>query len=363
MTGKKWFQTFLSISLAVMILLGGMVFVLDPFFHYRAPNSRIYYKLYDQRSQNDGITRFFDYDAIVTGTSMAENFRASDFDRLFGTNCIKVTYAGATFKEINDNLKVAYDSGHQVKYVLRPIDYTLLTRGKDELRTDMGEYPVWLTNDNPFDDVKYLLNRDVIINYALPCLLNLVKGQQGGHTSFDEYSFNGDYDYSRESVLSGRKEFLAPEVVNPLTDEELETLRANMEQNVISIAREHPETTFLCFLPPYSMAYWGSIREDGDLDRMLALVEEATRLMMECDNIHVYSFNLETNVTENLDLYRDAGHYNPDINAWILETIAECEKGGGGNELYRLTGDNYNEHYRRLGEQLKGYDYNSLIQG
>ena len=360
MSGKKWFNAFLIISLALMVLVGGMVFVIDPFFVYRAPNPKIYYKLYDQRSQNNGITKFFDYDAIITGTSMAENFKASDFDNSFGTHAAKVTYAGATFKEINDNLKVAYESGHEVKYILRPIDYTLLTKDKDEMRTDMGEYPVWLTNDNPFDDVKYLLNRDVILSYAVPCLLNLIKGRQGGYTSFDEYSYNGDYNYSKAEVLAGRERFDEPSEVNPVDEEELSRLRENFEQNVISIAKEHPETEFFCFLPPYSMAYWGGVKEDGDLDKMLVYTKEATALMLQCDNIHVYSFNLETSVTENLDLYRDSGHYNPDINQWIITRIAEGEE-AQGESPYRLTLENYEEHYEKLTQLLKEYDYNQLF--
>jgi hypothetical protein len=365
MSSKKWFKGFLILLLAALVLTAGVVAFVDPFFHYGAPKDYFYYKLYDQRSQNDGITRNFSYDAIITGTSMAENFKASLFDECFGTDSIKVTYAGATYKEIDSNLRRSYESGHDPKYVFRVLDYSLLIKDKDEMRIDMGEYPTWLTNRNPFDDVKYLLNRDVILSYTLPVLLNYVLGGKGGHTSFDEYSYNGDInEYGREIVFYQNIEFNDPEVVNSLTEEELLMVSENVEQNVVSLAREHPETTFIYFFPPYSMAYWGQVRTEGNLTKQVECVEKATELMLECDNIHVYSFAFEEDVTSDLELYKDVAHYRPEINDLIMSKISELEK--TGNEMdeagvrLRLTKDNYKEFYKTLLEYLENYDYKSL---
>ena len=47
--------------------------------------------------------KHFDYDAIITGTSMTENFLSSEFDSLFGVNSVKTTFSGASYKEINQN--------------------------------------------------------------------------------------------------------------------------------------------------------------------------------------------------------------------------------------------------------------------
>ena len=371
MNGKKWFYAFLTISLGLMLLIGGTVFAVDPFFHYRAPNSRLFYWIYDQRSQNDGITKHFDYDAIITGTSMAENFRASQMDELFDVNTIKVCYSGATNKELNDNLEVAYNSGHSVKYVLRTIDYTMLATDKDEMRTDMGEFPVWLTNDNPFDDVKYLLNRDVVINYTLPCLWRFVTGTPGGYTSFDDYSYTGnDNTFGAREALGGRISFEEPAEIIPATDEEMELLKGNVQKNVVALAKEHPETTFLYFYPPYSLAYWGGVKEDGEIGKYMAFIKATTELMLECDNIHIYGFDWETGITGDLSNYRDAGHYSPEINAWIMDTIAGEEKlegtenvadGESAGASHRLTRENYQEYIEEFENYLEGYDYSTLL--
>lgn len=369
MSAKKWFNAIMIMTVLTLLLIGGLVFFVDPFFHYRAPNPSFYYELYDQRSQNDGITKHFDYDAIITGTSMSENFRASQLNEGLGVNAIKVTYSGATYKEINDDLAVSYKSGHSPRYVLRPIDYSLLVRDKDELREDMGEYPDWITNDNPIDDVKYLLNKDVLLRYALPALFSYFEGKEPGHTSFDDYSYtDGDNKYGKDYVLMGKKSFKEPDTItNPAgLSKELEMLDANIEQNVVALARKHPETTFLYFFPPYSMVYWGNLREEGSLDAMLAYKEAAIKQMLECDNIHIYSFTTHTDITTDLSKYRDQAHYNAGVNSFIMDTIIKYENGyvntGMLADSDRITKENVSEYLTTEKALLNGYDYNSLIK-
>ena len=100
------YRRFVSIVFFVVLLgivsAASMVVYIDPYFHYHKPNPEFYYNLKSQRYQNDGILKHFDYDAIITGTSMTENFKSSEFDSLYSVNSIKVSYSGGSFKEIND---------------------------------------------------------------------------------------------------------------------------------------------------------------------------------------------------------------------------------------------------------------------
>ncbi len=365
MTAKKWFFSCLIMTVTILAIIGTMVFVVDPFFHYRAPNKNLFYRLYDQRSQNDGITKHFDYDAIITGTSMAENFKASQFEERFGLKTIKVVYSGATYKETNDNLIVSFESGHDPKYVLKPLDYSLLVKDKDELRLDMGEYPEWLYNDNPFDDVKYLLNKDVVLKYAMRSVLWYLQGYEGGYTDFDNYSRTAeDNTYGKDCVLAGRKKFQKPDEIISATDEEMDMLYGNIEQNVVSIAREHPETTFIYFFPPYSMAYFGELYENGELEKMIGFKEAAIDKMLECDNIHIYSFTLHDEITADLDRYRDVAHYDSEVNENIIDWIYEIESGASVDDLGimdRITEDNKDEYFGAEEEFLLNFDYNKLV--
>lgn len=355
MKAKTWLRAFLILILAFLTAVGGLVVCLDPFFHYHAPLDGWYYELGDQRSQNDGITRHFSYNAVITGTSMSENFRTSEFDALFGTNSVKLPYPGATFKEINDNLKVAFATHDDIRFVLRPLDYSHITEDKDAMREDMGEYPTYLYDQNLLNDVKYLYNRDVFFYYLLPMLEKKLRGKAGGMTSFDEYGASFQDTCGKEQALEGITSFSVATEQSSLSDEEISELKENMEQNVISLAKEHPETTFLYFFPPYSAVWWGSLKEEGTLLKQIQAERLAAQMMLEeTDNIEVYSFNLNTDLVFNLDNYKDAGHYGPQVNSQILNWIADGEG--------RITGDNLEEYIQKETELYLNYDYNRLLE-
>ena len=129
--------------------------IVAPFFHYHQQLPGLFYILSRERYQNDGILKHFDYDAIITGTSMRENFKTSEFDKLFKANSIKVPFSGATFKEMNDNIKTAYRTNHQVKYVVRSLDTYKFLSDKNNMRNDLEFYPEYLYNDDYLDDFKY----------------------------------------------------------------------------------------------------------------------------------------------------------------------------------------------------------------
>ena len=80
---KKYFGIFIAVFLSIMIILPGAVAIVDPYFVYHSPLKELYYELDNDRYQNNGIAARFDYDAVITGTSLTENFKCSEFDSLY----------------------------------------------------------------------------------------------------------------------------------------------------------------------------------------------------------------------------------------------------------------------------------------
>ena len=354
MTTKKWFWTLFIIIFSVLVLMAGMVAYLDPFFHYHAPREGFYYTLDNERSQNDGITRHFNYDAIITGTSMTENFKASEFDSLFQANAIKVCYSGAMYKEINDNLTNGF-AGHQIRYVLRCIDDSYLTSDKDASRTDLGSYPTYLYNQSIWDDTKYLLNRDVIFGYCIPMLFGRLEGKAGGITSFDTYAnWMHGVTFGRDAVMSGVGQMQENVQQIPISEAEQAAERANIAQNVTALAKKHPETAFYYYFPPYSVALWGSLYSEGTAVQQIEEEKIAIEMMLQCDNIKIFSFSDNPELTANLDNYRDARHYGEWVNSAILKWMAQ----GTG----QLTKDNYKSYLQKLSDIYLHYDYVALQQ-
>lgn len=163
---KIWIISTLFFSISAFIMFATITIYIDPLFHYHKPLEKYKYPINNERYQNDGITKNFEYESIITGTSMTENFKKSEADKIFGSDFIKVPFAGGHYKEINDNLKRAYNSGKNIKYIIRCLDYSHLVEGKDTYREDI-EYPFYLYNSNLFDDVNYVLNKSILFEQTL----------------------------------------------------------------------------------------------------------------------------------------------------------------------------------------------------
>lgn len=357
MNYKKIVKIFLVQVLLVLVVSSLLVIYVDPFFHYRKPNVNLFYKLDagKERYQNDGIIKHFIYDTMIIGTSMTENFKASECDYIFHANTIKVPFSGGTYKEINDNIATAYRTKHQLKNVIRSLDWSLhLVEDRNTMRNDLGAYPWYLYNDKLNDDIAYFINKDAIKISAKIIKETLLKNRKG-ITGFDEYAnWNADYKFGEKAVLKGRAAYYVSNKIRSFNSADEEILKGNIEQNVISLARQHPETTFYYFFPPYSIAYWGELKEKGELEYTFNAEKMAIEMILTCPNIKLYSFNLKTDVTTNLDNYKDATHYGEWINSDILKWMK--------NEDGLLTKENYLTYLQAERDFYSQFDYDSLLK-
>ena len=338
-----------------VIILGHTV---DPYFHYHKPlTDKYYYELSNQRSQNDGIVKHFDYDSMLIGTSMTVNFKASEAEELFGGSFIKVPFFGGSYKEINECISTAIKHNPNLKLVIRGLDMGYFTSDKDAMRSDLGEFPTYLYDNNPFNDVKYLLNKDVQFGISYNMISDSRKADAPvGITPFDDYSWSYDDEtYGADAVFSSISDSLSDATgeISKLTEKEQKTIRANITQNVSSLAEEHPDITFIYFFPPYSMAYWMTLKENGNLEKQLDAERIVIEQLLQCNNIKLFSFNTHTEITANLDNYFESTHYGSWINSQILQLIAK--KDG------LITATNYEEYLAQERELLTTYNYSELF--
>ena len=105
-------------------------------------------------------------DSIVIGTSVTANFRASWFDEAFSCKTAKFTFPGGNFGEFIKALDMAYED-HEIQRVFWGLDTNLLTAFPQESTELLPDY---LYNDNPWDDVEYLYNKDVLFRQIVSML-------------------------------------------------------------------------------------------------------------------------------------------------------------------------------------------------
>ena len=358
LTSKKWLVLFTICTAALLAAVTSVTVIADPFFHYHAPyTDRFYYSLDNERSQNDGIMRHFTYDSLITGTSMTQNFKTSEAEGLFGGTFVKLPYAGASYKELNEGIETAIAYNPEIKTVIRSVDPTDFLTHKDVMRIDMGDYPEYLYNDFLFDDVQYVWNREILFWRSYQLFRRAKAGNAPGIDSFDTYSRWQDmYEgkFGAAYALMGRTAFMAPQETVPFTEEDAAILRENIEQNVISICKAHPDVTFYYFFPPYSVVWWGDMMERGELERRFEAEEAALEMLLNAgDNVRVYSFNNFADITTNPDNYMDSMHYGEGINSRMLYYMHE--------DIGRITNETlqtYLEEERRLYET---FDYRSRV--
>lgn len=344
---KTWSILCLVLLLALLLAAGGLTALIDPFFHYHAPLETMEYPLNNQRYQNDGIVRHFDYDALITGTSMTENFKTSEFDALFGTTSVKVSYSGGTFPELTDNLRRALEANPNIRTVLMCIDEWFLFSGREMIQAS-GDYPTYLYDDDPFNDVQYLLNKEIFCTDTLGVLEYTAAGNTTTH--FDDYG-SWVFPYDREVVLSNYQR-LEPEAPSSFTPEHAAALTETAEV-LLTLADSYPDTEFIFYFPPYSILNWDNNNQKGILQRYIEGFRMASDLLLGKENIRLFSFCTDFDTVTNLDNYRDIVHHSNDINSLLLRRFAAGE--------YELTADNAAAHWDAVEDFYGNYDYDGIF--
>ena len=113
-----------------------------------------------------------------------------------------------------------------------------------------------------------------------------------------------------------------------------------------------PVRTFYYFFPPYSAVWWGKLLADGTIYRQHEAETIVIEQILPYSNIKLFSFNNLTDITTDINHYKDSLHYGSWINSLMLAYMhaGKCQ----------LTYDNYKEY---LEDELKYYlcfDYTSL---
>ena len=350
---KKDFFRLCACLLGCMVVFAAWIAVTDPFHHYHVPWFGMPTILEDVVYQTPGNATNFEYNSAIVGTSMTENFRVSWFNEEMGWDTMKLCYAGAACNDINAILQCVYDGNRNVEHIFMDLNDYQLASPADVRYVDRPEY---LYTENPLDDYRYLYNRDVFVK-GINLVFAAVRGEESNIET--AYTWEDENLFGKEKVLEASrltKEKLlddkekTPEVKAFEKQEALKNCHENLNQ-IIPFIKEHPETEYIIFFPPYSMIYWEQIVLEGELEEKLALYTYAIEQLLPYDNVKIYYFQGEDFI-ENLDEYRDATHHKPKYNRYVFDCIKEDKN--------RLTAQNYKNEIEKVYMKTKDYDYEFL---
>lgn len=316
---KKWVISTISVILILFVFVGALVVFVDPFFQYHAPLENFPYLVDNQLSQNPGMAKHMEYDSVILGSSMTVNFNTHWFEELLGVKALKLNYSGAYPKDQANIMDIIFDSGHDVRAVFLGVDVTTYTGGVEETKYPI---PAYLYDDNYLNDVQYLWNKDVVLNYILrpladPDKTDLATVYQSWWT--DEY-YNIQWVMHNYVPAEAVAEEASPEAY-------IESTERNLRTNLCPYIEQNPDTTFYIFFPPYSILYWNDVIRENRLEATMAEYAHIAETLLSYDNVRIFYFPNQEEIVTDLNHYADYTHYHRDINRYMTECFADgaCE--------------------------------------
>lgn len=316
---QKWILTTMLSILAALVMSAALVVFVDPFFQYHAPLEDFPYLVDNQLTQNPGMARHMDYDSVILGSSMTVNFNTHWFEELMGLKAVKLNYSGAYPRDQANIMDIIFESGHEVKAVFLGVDVMTYTGGVEETKYPI---PAYLYDDTYFNDISYLLNKDVLLNYVLrpladPDKTDLATVYQSWWT--DEY-------YNIQWVMHN---YVPPAEVEKETpaDAFLESTDKNLRVNLCPYIERNPDTTFYIFFPPYSILYWNDVMRENHLEATVREYGYIAETLLAYDNVRVFYFPNREEIVTDLNNYADYTHYHARFNRFMTECFADgtCE--------------------------------------
>ena len=343
---KRFWLTLASVVVLGLAAVIGITAYIDPFFHYHVPLQWFPYVVDDQVDMNPGLARHMDYDSVLLGSSMTVSFDTSWFDEEMGLKTQKLSYNGAYPKDQSNIMEIIFDSkGSSVKQVFLGIDELNYSCDVEQTKYPITDY---LYDRNPFNDIKYLLNKDVFLDYVLRPVVD-TKDKSDWNNIYKMWWQPMHYNLANVRLYYTPAEEVADETP---AEEYIKGIEANLDTNIIPYIEAHPETKFTIFYPPYSILYWYDAKRQSQIDTIVKKYDYMTRRLLAYDNVEVYFFQNREDIITNFDNYADYTHYSPEICHFIVQSFSE--------EKYRVTEANLEDELKVLSDLAHNYDYESI---
>ena len=160
MTSRQFLKRFFIGSSSLLLLCIAVVVIFDPFFQYHKALPGLKAVLADKEYQVVGTLKNFDYDSVVVGSSVAENYNNSWFDEGFNCHVIKAIRSYGATADLCYLLDEAFEH-QQLKYVFYNLDPSALV-ADPEPTFELTGCPMYLYDNNYINDIQYVLNKGVL---------------------------------------------------------------------------------------------------------------------------------------------------------------------------------------------------------
>ena len=315
---RRWAAFALAALVLGAVCCALTVYLVDPFEQYRESSIL---PLYDQESYNNpGIAKNYDYNAVILGTSMVEMSNPSVIDACFGVSSVKLPMRGSHTAQMGWQLEHVFRAkekrGETLDLAILAVDaYSLMGPVDDD-----EEIVDYLWNDDLLDDIKYLLNRDVLLVKVPKMLKNAGKPMD---TKRDDMYKWTDIVFAAQSVYDSIPVMAQKSITDP--EYRIERSTENINRHIRAHALAHPETEFKIYMPPYSAGYWYVMGKEGLMEQQFRSRARVCELLLDLPNVEIYDFSSKTEWILDLDEYFDYSHHSSAVSDKVMRAMAAGE--------------------------------------
>lgn len=360
---KKWVRTTITCTVLLSTLIILFNFTIDPMWFYRSNHDKsIYWS--EQRWQMPGLAKNFEYNTVILGTSMTENFVPSKVNHIFpGAKTLKLSLSGSSTHEQSKIAKIAFNN--KIKNVIWGIDYTSLSKD-DSVRE---EFPMFLYDNNKINDLKYLLNITTI-KYSITSLIYntspelvkltspIIRLNDKPQQDLNNLNYWGDlFTYKKEIVIEDYYKKIKEDREKKdelLNNFNVNRLKSNFDNNILPIVKNNPETNFYFYYPPYSILMNKRFYELDPkiIENIIESREYIYSKLSMYQNVRLFDFTTDKEITFNLNNYKDTMHHSPEINEYILRSFQ--------NDQYLLTEKKLAYFSKEFNTQIKRFSMEQI---
>lgn len=301
-------QTILSISILIL-LIGGIVFYVDPYQQYSAKGKY----LGNQRMEIGGVARNHDYNAFITGSSMAMNHYPELADSLWNNWKTKnFSVMGATDDDYSVMLPFIISRG-KTRNVILGLDFFSFARQR-------GAINQYLYDDNRFNDYEYLLNYTSLKN-----AIQFIK-----HPQIEKGLYHFNSPVGRTYLLSDFDKKVNSNGYNEETFD-LPIMKQRFEGSILKTIISSPDSIhWFIYFPPYSIGEFIIYDKSGNFDNILSFKRHIVQSLLQLSNVQIFDFQCAPWII-NLEQYMDLRHHSHFYNREILKAIHKGD--------YRITSE------------------------
>jgi hypothetical protein len=321
---KLFIVVFLSALSALSLTSAGLVYWQDPIGYFR-PNPEGYSRA-NSLYLNATIPLQHEYDSLLIGSSMIQNYRLSELKSSLGGEFLALTTSPASPLHqawlVERVLKK-----RKIKKIVWALDIfpSIVEHGRSQ--NPYGELPAFLYGDlwHKWEVISgYLLSHDFLQHSY-----ELARGEK--RRPLDElYDWSYKHQFNCERVVAYLEHVELHDMPNLKkinTQVQLEGAEKwrDVFDPLFSLAKRYPDIQFLFFFPPYSVAeiYYRNIHLPSFSQMQLTLKQQIYNLQTNLAHVRVWDFQDDQTFVGALNEYKDSHHHSRAWDHRVIKSLAD----------------------------------------